>query len=465
MTKIAINPISRIEGDGKVTIYLDDQGRVEKARFQILEFRGFEEFVKGRLIWEMPLITSKICGICPIPHHLAAVKAVEAALNVNEIPPAATLLRKLLLDAGSIQDHTLHFLYLAFPDFIYNASTPPEKRGITGLLADNPGLVKRAIFLRKCGVTLAEKIGAHSIYPVTAMPGGMSRPLDKREVPELTAMVKQALVYAEEVVQQAWKVSSTLPEKMPSTLSTSFMSLVAPNGEVAHYDGAIRVMDKDSRTLYTFRPADYEEFIEEDTERDTWSKFPFLKKLGSLEGLYRVGPLARCNMATHLHTPRAGKWLQQLKAAAAGQPLQSIFYYHVCRCIELIYHLECVLEGLADPLLTSAEVRIPVQRAAGEGVGVVEAPRGTLFHHYRCRNNGEVEMANMIVPTTHNNQAMNKTVLEVASACVKDGAISEAGKQKIEMAVRSYDPCLSCATHSWDAQTGLAVELVRRTNS
>ena len=460
MSRITINPISRIEGDGKVTIHLDEQGRVEKARMQILEFRGFEEFVKGRLLWEMPLITSKICGICPIPHHLAAVKAAEAALGVTELPPTAVMLRRLLLDAGSIQDHTLHFLYLAFPDFVYNAATPPEKRGIVGLMADYPDLVQRAIFLRKCGVTLAEKIGAHSIYPVTAIPGGMSRPLDRNEVPQLTEMMTKALAYAEDLVRQAWKISSKLPEKMPSAQRTHFMALVSPEGNAAHYDGAVKVVDQQRRALWAFRPSDYEEYIEEECERDSWSKFPFLKKLGSHEGVYRVGPLARCNIANHLHTPVADQWLQQLKATSAGVPLQSVYAYHVCRCIELVHHIECVLEGLADPELTSTEVRIPVQRRAGEGVGAVEAPRGTLFHHYRCRSNGEVEMANMIVPTTHNNRAMNQTVLETATACVKDGAISESGRQKIEMALRAYDPCLSCATHSWDRPTGLTIELI-----
>lgn len=465
MSRITISPISRIEGDGKITIHLDAQGRVERARMQIVEFRGFEEFVKGRLLWEMPLITSKICGICPIPHHLAAVKAAEAALGVTAIPPSAAKLRAMLLDAGSIQDHTLHFLYLAFPDFVYNAATPPEKRGIAGLMADYPDLVKRGIFLRKCGVTLAERIGAHAIYPVTAIPGGMSRPLEKAWVPELAAMMKQALAYAEELVGQAWKVSSKLAERMPSGQKTNFMGLVSPTGEVVHYDGAIKVVDRELRTVHTFRPGDYQEFIEEECERDSWSKFPFLKKLGAHDGVYRVGPLARCNIADHLHTPVADRWLQQLKSTADGLPLQSVFSYHVCRCIELIHHIECVLKGLADPELTGNDVRIPVQRRAGEGVGVVEAPRGTLFHHYRCRENGEVEMANMIVPTTHNNRAMNQTVLETASACVKDGDLSDAGRQKIEMALRSYDPCLSCATHSWDRPTGLTIALIPPTEA
>ncbi len=462
MAKIVINPISRIEGDGKVSIYLDDKGRVDKASFQILEFRGFEEFVKGRLLWEMPQITSKICGICPIPHHLAAVKAVEAALGVQEIPPVALKLRKMLLDAANIQDHTLHFLYLAFPDFIYSSSTPPEKRGITGLLADKPDLVKKAIFLRKSGVLLAEKIAAHSIYPVTPIPGGMSRALPAQCVGEMVSMMEQSLVYAQEIVGLAWKVSSSLPEKIVTQMESKFMCLTAADGQASHYDGQVKVMDRDRRTVHDFRVADYQEFIEEEISRDTWSKFPYLKKLGTRDGMYRVGPLARCNVTEHLHTPIAEKWLRKLKTLAADKPLQSIFYYHICRCIELIHHIESVINTLSDPEICSKDVRIPVQRTAGEGVGAVEAARGTLFHHYRCRANGEVEFANMIVPTTHNNMALNRTVKEVASLYVKDGSIGEEGKLRIEMAVRSYDPCLSCATHSWNTPEGLSIEIIKK---
>ncbi len=443
MAKIVIDPVSRIEGDGKVSIYLDAQGRVEKARFQILEFRGFEEFVKGRLLWEMPQITSKICGICPIPHHLAAVKAVESALGVQEIPKVATKLRKMLLDAANIQDHTLHFLYLAFPDFIYSGSTAPEKRGITGLMADNPDLVKKGIFLRKSGVLLAEKLAAHSIYPVTPIPGGMSRPLSGDCVAEVSAMMEKSLVYAQDIAALAWKVSSSLPDKISTSLQSSFMCLVSDQGDASHYDGEVKVMDHERRSVHAFRAEDYPEFIEEGISRDTWSKFPFLRKFGSRDGMYRVGPLARCNITEHLSTPIAEKWLQKLKILAGGEPLQSIFYYHICRCIELIHHIESVLEALADPDILSKDVRVPVQRSAGEGVGAVEAARGTLFHHYRCKANGEVEFANMIVPTTHNNMALNRTVAEVASRYVKDGAIGEEGKLRIEMAVRPYDPCLS----------------------
>jgi NAD-reducing hydrogenase large subunit len=461
MSKQTIHPISRIEGDGKVTLYLDEQGRIERARFQVLEFRGFEEFVKGRLLWEMPLITSKICGICPIPHHLAAVKAAESALVVGQLPDTALKLRKLLLDGGSIQDHALHFLYLAFPDFVFNATTPEEKRGLVGLLEQYPKLTKRAIFLRRAGVSLAEAIGGHAIYPVTPIPGGMSRPLAAGEVKPLQAMLQQALGYAEEVITQAWKVSSSLPEKLPTTLVSAFMALTGPESGVAHYDGQVRVMDEEGRTVHRFRAADYEEFIEEEVERDSWSKFPFLRKLGPRDGIYRVGPLARCNMTQHFSTPLADTWLAQFKTLGQGQPLQSIFYYHVCRCIELVHHIESALNLLADPAITDSEVRIPVQRRAGDGVGVVEAPRGTLIHHYRCRDNGEVEFANMIVPTTHNNRALNATVEEVAQRLVKDGQLSPGARQKLEMAVRTYDPCLSCATHAHGSDQELAVEFVQ----
>lgn len=463
MQKLVIEPISRIEGEGKVTVFVGADNEVVKARFQMLEFRAFEEFVKGRMIWEMPLITSKICGICPVPHHLAAVKAAEAALGVKEIPKTALLLRELLLGGGAIQDHSLHFLYLAFPDFIFGADTAPAKRSVTGLLEKHPGLAKKAIFLRKCGVRMAEMIGGHSIYPVTAVPGGMSKPLSKDDVLEIKKMYKQGLAIAEECTDLAWKVvNSKVKERYPlDKPATKYLALISSDNCLTHYDGQVRITDGKGNPLETFHASDYETFIEEDVERDSWSKFPFLRKLGRHDGLYRVGPLARLNTVNRISTEKAGLWLERFQSLGEGQPVHDIIYYHLARCIEIIFEFEMSLKLLENDATVGQKTRIPVSRREGEGVGIVEAPRGTLIHHYWCGQRGEVTRANFIVPTTHNNAALNQTVTAAAKHAVVNGILDENGRQRIEMAVRTYDPCLSCATHSWDADHRLPIEIIQ----
>lgn len=463
MQKIVIEPISRIEGEGKVTVFVGADGEVVKARFQMMEFRAFEEFVKGRMIWEMPLVTNKLCGICPIPQHLAAVKAVEAALGVKEIPDVALLLRKLLLAGGAIQDHALHFLYLAFPDFVFGSDTPPEKRSITGLLEKHPQLVKKAIFLRKCGVRMAEMIGGDSIYPVTAIPGGMTMPFNMENIHEITDIYKKGLGVAQECAELALKVvNSKVKKRFPqNSPPTKFMTLISKNNSLAHYQGDVRVIDEKGNALETFRSSDYASFIEEDVERDSWGKVPFLRKYGRHEGVYRVGPLARLNAIEQIETPKAGKWLKQFNALGDGRLVRDIIYYHLARTIELVYEFEQSLQMLEDTGLTDRETRIPVSRQAGEGVGIVEAPRGTLIHHYKCGSRGEVTHANFIVPTTHNNAALQEAVTAAAKQVINNGTINEAGRQQIEMAVRAYDPCLSCATHSWNASHRLPIEIIR----
>lgn len=463
MKKIVIEPVSRIEGEGKVTIFIGADNEVVKTRFQMMEFRAFEEFVKGRMIWEMPLITSKICGICPVPHQLAAVKAVEAALNVKEIPPTALLLRKLILAGGAIQDHALHFLYLAFPDFIFGADTPPAKRSVAGLLEKHPQLAKKAIFLRKCGVRMVEMLGGHSIYPVTAVPGGMTKSFNRDDSLEIEQMYRQGLTIAEECVELAWKVvNSDIKSRYPqNTLRTKYLSLVCPQNGLSHYDGQLRISDEKGNPLETFPASDYPLFIEEDVERDSWAKFPFLRKLGRHEGIYRVGPLARLNTVDWIYTEKAGHWLEKFREIGQGQSVHDIIYYHLARCIELLHEFEQSLEILKDDTINSEETRIPVERKAGEGIGVVEAPRGTLIHHYWCNQQGTITRTNMIVPTTHNNAALNQTVTSAAKQTVVDGKLDETGQQQIEMAVRAYDPCLSCATHSWDADHRLKVEIIK----
>ncbi len=463
MKKIVIEPVSRVEGEGRVLVFVDNDGELVKARFQMMEFRAFEEFVKGRMIWDMPVITSKICGICPIPQHLASVKAAEAALGVEEIPETALLLRKMLLAGGEIQDHALHFLYLAFPDFVFGAETAPEKRSITGLLETHPDLVEKGIFLRKCGVKVAELVSANSIYPVTSIPGGMSRSIRKSDISSLEKMIEEGLVFAEECVILAWEVvNSKVKDKYPRDIGpTKFMSLLSDDGCVDHYDGKVVVLDEKGNQVERFRSEDYPTFIDEDVERDTWGKFPYLRKYGRKDGMYRVGPLARLNAAGSIHGQKSEEWFNKFKGLAGGNAVQDMVYYHFARCIELLSEFELVLELLRNEKIASDEVRVVVNRCEGEGVGIVEAPRGTLIHHYGCNKRGEVVKANFLVPTTHNNEALNQAVTATAKMTIKNGELDEGAKQQIEMAVRAYDPCLSCATHSWGADKRIKIDIIR----
>ncbi|MGE5893397.1 MAG: Ni/Fe hydrogenase subunit alpha [bacterium] len=457
MKKLVIDPVSRIEGHGKVIVDIDENKNVQSARFQILEFRGFEKFCEGRPIWELPLMVTKICGICPVPHHLASVKACESALSVKGIPGPAVKLRKLMQAGADIADHALHFFYLALPDFILGHETPPENRSITEIISKERALAEKAILLRKAGTDIVEAVGGHSVYPVTAIPGGMSKPLGADSRDRLLKAVDQVTPHAEEAVKLAWAFVEKFSKAEEYTQKTSFMSLVSPDNALEHYDGNIRIISPEGKTLDEFSPEKYLQYIAEYVEDDSWCKFPYYRKLGVKDGVYRVGPLSRLNIAASVPTPKAAAWFSRYKEVASQSPLQNIFYYHLARCIELLHACEHASVLLNDKDITRNEVRVVVGRSAGEGVGVVEAPRGTLIHHYACDENGIVNRVNLIVPTTHNNLSINLAVTETARKFLKNGTPDSEASFRIETAVRAYDPCLSCATHEY-GRSGLTIE-------
>ena len=445
--KIIIEPVSRVEGHGKVTIHLDAEGNVGEARFHVQEFRGFEKFCEGRMLWEMPLITSRICGICPVSHHLASVKATEDLLGI-QIPPAAVLLRKLMHMSQFIQNHALHFFYLTAPDLLIGPDAEPLERNIVGLLSKDKELAQKAIRLRQIGQSIIERVGGRSIHPVTAIPGGMSKPLSHQDRFEALKEIEEALEISKVALHTCKKLFEEYSELIPKfgSVQAKYMSL-NHNGSLELYDGTIRIMNNDGTTADEFDPKRYLEFIGEYTEDDTYLKFPYYKKEDRENGMYRVGPLARLNTVQSIDTPLAGRELVEFKELGKGLPVNNTMYYHYARIIELVYAAEKAKELLADDNIVSRETRIAVNRQAGEGVGVIEAPRGTLIHHYLADDMGKIEKVNIIVSTTHNNAAINKSVTEVASNYIKHGQTSEGLLNRVEMVVRCYDPCLSCSTH------------------
>ena len=444
--KIIIDPITRIEGHGKVIIELDDYGNVAQSKFVVKEFRGFEKFCEGRMLWEMPLITSRICGICPVSHHLASVKTIESLLAV-EIPPAAQLLRRLMHMAQFIHNHSLHFFYLSMPDLLFSNSGPKE-RNFFGVLDSKPELAKKAIRLRQIGQNIIHRVGGRSIHPVTAIPGGMSMPLShedrfvsSKEIDEAIELAKMAIGVYHSLFEEQSEALVSL-----GSIQGKYMAL-ARSGSMELYDGPVIITDGNGKKLDSFVSESYQDYIDEYSTEDTYSKFPYYKKSNHQDGAYRVGPLARLNIAEQIDTPLAQQEMERFKALSEGGAVNQTMYYHYARMIELLYAAEHAKQLLDDDTIVSSDVRIAVSRQGGEGTGIIEAPRGTLIHYYQADDMGKVIKSNIIVPTTHNNAAINESVNQAAKAFINGGEVKEGMLNRIEMAIRCYDPCLSCSTH------------------
>ncbi len=445
---ITIEPVSRVEGHGKVTIHLNERNEVEKSHFHVVEFRGFEKFCEGRLMSEMPVITTRICGICPVSHHLASAKACDDVLGID-IPSPAKKLRELMHMGQIIHSHSLHFFFLAAPDFLLGPSSDPAKRNIVGLIDADPELAKKAIVLRKIGQDIIECVGGRPIHPVTAIPGGMSKPLSHEDRFNMRKDVDKAV----EITQLGIKICKDIYEKYSDIISrfavikTNYMGLVK-DGNLEQYDGKLRIIDETGKILEEFDPRNYLEYIGEHVEDWSYLKFPFYKKQGYPEGIFRVGPLGRLNAADSISTPLANKEFVEFKKLGNGKPVKETLYYHYARLIETLNAAERARELLDDDEIVSKDVRVKAERKAGEGVGVIEAPRGTLIHHYWVDDYGKIEKVNLIVATVCNNPAIDMSVNEVAKEFVNGGKIEEGALNMVEMAIRCYDPCISCATHA-----------------
>ncbi|HOC22805.1 MAG TPA: Ni/Fe hydrogenase subunit alpha [Anaerolineaceae bacterium] len=447
--KITIEPVTRIEGHAKVTIHLKEDGSVEHAYFHVNEFRGFEKFCEGRLVQEMPQITPRICGICPVSHHLAAAKAGDAVLGCPPPRPAA-LLRELMHMGQVIQSHGMHFFELAGPDLILGFDHDPATRNVVGLVQADPELTLKAVRLRKFGQSIISALGERSVHPTFAVPGGVSHAftIDARD--SLLAQLDEQIATIQTGLQIAtrWVEANLETIREFAVFPTGYMSLVTPQNSLELYDGKIRLVGRDGQQLEKFDPQSYLDYIAEHVEPWSYLKFPYYKKLGYPEGVYRVGPLGRLNAVDQIDTPLANAEFQRFKALNHGLPVENTLHYHYARLIETLFAAERARVLLEDPDILSTDIRNTHQEPREQGVGVIEAPRGTLIHHYWVNSYGQISKANLIVATGHNNYAMSKAVDDVAKTYVHGPDISEGMLNRVEHAIRAHDPCLSCSTHA-----------------
>lgn len=448
--KLTIEPVTRIEGHAKVTIHLDEAGNVEQAYFHVNEFRGFEKICEGRMYFEMPSITPRICGICPVSHHLAAAKACDQVVGAPP-PRPAHLLRDLMHMGQVIQSHGMHFFELAGPDLLLGFDADPAGRNVVGLIQANPELAVKAVRLRKFGQEIIRILGGRKVHPNFAVPGGVNKALKQTERDTILADVDQAL----ETIQLGLSVMKDWIEKNQEDIQkfavfqSGYFSLVTPEGGLELYDGDCRLIDANGNRLEQFGGRHYLDHIAEHVEDWSYLKFPYYKKMGWPHGTYRVGPLGRLNVADKIDTPLANQELKAFKALNAGKPVENTLYFHYARLIEAIFAAERVKVLLDDPDILSTEILNTRHAYTGEGVGVIEAPRGTLFHHYWANPNGQLERVNLIVATGHNNWAMSKAVDSVAKTYIAGGQeVTEGLLNRVEAAIRAHDPCLSCSTHA-----------------
>lgn len=457
LRRVAIDPVSRVEGHGKVTLLLDEQHRVHQVRLHIVEFRGFERFIQGRPYWEVPVMVQRLCGICPVSHHLAASKALDAVVGVRQLTPTAEALRRLMHYGQILQSHALHFFHLSSPDLLFGFESEVERRHLMGVAQAHPEIAKQGILLRKYGQEVIRMTSGKRVHGTASVPGGVNKALTGAERLALQQGIGQVIDWS----QQAVALVQRLHEQNPAlydafgSFPSSFMGLVAPDGSLDLYDGALRATGADGQRLFDqFDVNGYDRLLTEAVKPWTYMKFPYFTALGPEQGWYRVGPLARIQNADRLPTPLAEQARQQLLAYARARGhavLHATLAYHWARMIEMLHAAETIECLLHDDALEGTDLMAQGERpSAGvrEGVGVIEAPRGTLIHHYQVGDDDLVTMANLIVSTTHNNQAMNTAVREVAQRYLDGRELTEGLLNHIEVAIRAYDPCLSCATHA-----------------
>jgi len=447
--KITIEPVTRIEGHAKVTIHMGDDGRVSRAFFHVNEFRGFEKFCEGRMVFEMPYITPRICGICPVSHHLAAAKAGDVVLGAPP-PRPASLLRELMHMGQIVQSHGMHFFELAGPDLLLGFDADPAIRNVLGIVQANPDLAVKAVGLRKWGQTIIATLGGKRVHPNFAVPGGVNKALHPSE----RDLILQGLASSIETIQvgiaiiRGWAERNMEDIQKFAVFPTGYMGLITPENGLELYDGQIRLIDRNGDQLERFSAQNYLDVISEHVEDWSYLKFPYYKKMGWPQGVYRVGPLGRLNISDKVDTPLANEEFQRFKALNNGKPVENTLYYHYARMIECLFAAERVQVLLDDPDILSTDILNTRTEIKGEGVGVIEAPRGTLLHHYWTDEHGQIKKVNLIVSTGHNNWAMSQAVDSVAKTYVQGPKVTEGMLNRVEAAIRAYDPCLSCSTHA-----------------
>lgn len=459
--RVVIDPVTRVEGHGKITLLLDQDNHVQEARLHIVEFRGFEKFIQGRPYWDVPFFVQRLCGICPISHQLAAAKAVDQIAGVDQLTPAAEKLRRLLHFGQVLQSHALHFFHLTAPDFLFGFGSDPMQRNIAGVLEKHPEIAMQGIRLRKFGQQIIEAITGKRVHGTGTVPGGMNKPLaqDRRDV--LLAGITDILQWSEQAVRLNAQIHTTHAEHAGfATMPTNYLSMTGGNGELELYHGGLRARYPDGAIIFDqFDYCGYQQILREEVRSWSYMKFPYLLQLGQTQGWYRVGPLARVNNCDRIATPRAEAARRHFKAMGQGGPVHATLGYHWARMIEALHCAESIEILLHDPDITSTDLIAGKGARRHEGIGVIEAPRGTLFHHYQVNDEGIVTRANLIVSTTSNNQAMNESIRIVANRYLDGREITEGLLNHLEVAVRAYDPCLSCATHAL-GKMPLQVELI-----
>jgi NAD-reducing hydrogenase large subunit len=457
---ITIDPVTRLEGHGKITIYLNDQGEVDNAQFHVTQVRGFEKFCEGRPFYEMPSLTARICGICPVSHLLASAKACEAIMSVR-IPYTAAQLRRLLNLAQMVQSHALSFFHLSSPDLLLGMESDPVKRNILGVAAARPDLGLAGIGLRRFGQHIIELLGTKRIHTGWVVPGGVTEPLTMAHRDEMLAMLPEAYANLEKALVAYKQIAGNFKPEIEvfANFPTNYLGLINEDESIEFTDGALRLIDPKGAIIEDGITASrFTEVIGEAVENYSYTKFVYYKPLGYPEGSYRVGPLARLNIVKSMGTPQADKELAEFKQISAG-PVESSFHYHHARLVEAMYGIEKIEQILNDPQILDTHVRATAGVNRLEGAGQIEAPRGTLNHHYKVDENGKMTWASLVVATGHNNNAMNRGVLQAARRYVKDGKFSAGALNRVEAVIRTFDPCLSCSTHAF-GQMPLAMTLM-----
>jgi NAD-reducing hydrogenase large subunit len=457
---IAIDPVTRLEGHGKITLKTNGTGEVTEACFTVTQVRGFEKFCEGRPYYEMPSLMARICGICPVSHLIASAKACEAIMSI-EIPSTAAKLRRALNMAQTIQSHALSFFYLASPDLLLGMDSDPAERHVFGVAKADPKLGLAGVGLRRFGQHIIELLGRKRIHPGWVVPGGVTEPLDAAKRDEILRLIPEA--YANVGLALGWykSIVDRFHDEIEhfANFPSGFLGMIAEDGGLEFTDGKLRLIDAEGNILLDKLPAaQFDEHFGEAVEPYTYMKFPYYKPLGYPDGAYRVGPLARLNIASHAGTPLADVELEEFKQLAKG-PVLGSFHYHYARLIDILHGIEMIERIFADPGILDKHVRATAGVNRLEGSGVAEAPRGTLMHHYKVNENGQMVWANLVIATGQNNNAMNRGILQAAQRYVKGDRIEEGMLNRVEATIRTFDPCLSCSTHAY-GQMPLSIELL-----
>ena len=461
LRRVVIEPVSRVEGHGKVSILLDSDDHVQQVRLHIVEFRGFERFIQGRPYWEIPVMVQRLCGICPVSHHLAAAKALDQVVGAKRLTPTAEKVRRLMHYGQILQSHALHFFHLSSPDLLFGFDSDVAKRNIVGVAAEYPDIAKQGVLLRKFGQEVIRVTAGKRVHGTGAIPGGVNRAVTRAERDELVKDAYQMVAWSRAAVQLAKRLHLANVGLYNSfgAFRSNLMSLVAADGAMDLYHGVLRARDESGDII--FDGVDYSRYWEVLTEEvKPWSymKFPFIRSLGSEQGWYKVGPLARVQNCDQIPTPLADAERRDFVDFGGGQPIHATLAYHWARMIEMLFAAESIKDLLHDDDILGDDLVVTGEREE-RGVGVIEAPRGTLIHHYRVNEDDQVIRANLIVSTTHNNQAMNESIRHVAKRYLDGRKLTEGLLNHIEVAIRAFDPCLSCATHALGTMP-LQIELI-----